>query len=124
MTVLGDHRDRSEAPLEFWREPDYEAQWREGVERIADGAEASCLVTVMNEPGAGRRAQFSALYRFDEEVAVHEILWLPDRGSLDPEAIYESVPRYCADFETETAEQMPVSEWRLPQSALRDWLRA
>ena len=79
----------------------------------------------MNEPGAGELAQFWTLYGFGEDVAVHEQLWPESEfGPLYPDAIYEALGTYEAAFETESGERMPASEWRLPLSDFRDWLRA
>ena len=122
MNVFGDHHERWEAPLAFWREPDCEAQWREGVTRIVDGAETSRLVTVMTGPGAGQLAQFWTLYRFGEEVAVHEQLWLEsEQGLLDPAKLYDVAGRYGKSL---SKDGTPPSEWRLSLSDLRDWLRS
>ena len=116
--MLDDDRDWFDAPLSFWREGDYEAQWREGVERLIAGAEASALVTRMEDPADEQILQFWALYRLDETVAVHEHLWVPEFGRLKPEEIYGAVRSY----QPESNDGEQVSEWRLPVSDFAAYL--
>ena len=120
VTVLGHDRDCFDAPLSFWREGDYEAQWREGVERLVAGAESSALVTRMEDPDDEQILRFWALYRLDQSVAVHEQLWVPEFGRLQPEEVYGAVGSYRA----ENDDGHQVSEWRLPVADFADYLSA
>lgn len=121
-TVLAEAEERWEAPLHYWRESDYEAQWRDGAERIVSGAEVSCLVTISNEPNDAQILQWWELYRLGDEVAVHEALWIASElGPLDPAAAYDALDnKYGATTDDGTS----VSEWRLPVNDFKDWLQA
>ena len=119
FTILGDDAERFAAPLGYWDEDAYKAQWKQGVQRLVDGAETSCLITRMEEPGDGQVAQFWELYRLDDEiVAVHDRLWVPDFGGLQPGAVYEAVEPYRRESE----DGVLLSEWRLPLSDFADYL--
>ena len=118
FTILGRHAERFAAPLHFWGESAYEDQWRRGVERLVGGADTSCLVTWMHDPLDDQLAQWWELYRRGDTVAVHERLWVPGHGPLDPEAIYETVPPY----QHQTDEGHRISEWRLPLADFADYL--
>jgi CdiI N-terminal domain len=121
LTVIDDHEERLAAPLHVWTEADYEAQWREGAERLLSGAESSCLVRVMEDPTSeDQTVRFWALYRTDgEAVVVHDIAhWAPSQGPLDPGLIYKAVPRFTTNHEG-----LPPLEWRIGIGDLADWLR-
>jgi hypothetical protein len=119
FTILGRHAERFAAPLYYWDESNYEKQCRQGVERLLGGADTSCLVTWMHDPVDDQLAQWWELYRLGDTVAVHERLWVPDLGPLDPGTIYDTVEPYRRGDE-EGGQK--VSEWRLPLGAFADFL--
>ena len=130
VTVLGDVEKGFRAPLSFWREQDYEAQWREGIERLVAGAESSALVVEWDYPADEQFVMFFPLFLLDgPTVAVQKRLWLSEfdsfwrrrvlrRGRLQPGEIYGIVGSYSP--ETEDGE--PVWEVRLPLSVFADYV--
>jgi CdiI N-terminal domain len=121
-TILGDYEDRIAAPLNFWGEADYEAQWKEGAERLLWGAESSCLVKRMEDPASDDQiVDFWELYRIDADSVVvqNRAPWAPASGGpLDPSLIYEAVLPLATDHEG-----LPPLERRIWTADLADWIR-
>jgi len=130
VIVLGDDERGFRAPLSCWREQDYEAQWRDGVERLVAGAESSALVVEWDYPADEQWVMFFPLFRLDgTTVAVQKRLWpgitsfwqrrvLRRSFRLQPEEIYGVVGSYSA----ETEDGDPMWEVRLPLSDFADYL--
>jgi CdiI N-terminal domain len=116
IVVMDSFEERFLAPLEDWREHDYERQWVEGAARIAGGSQSSCLVTKMHEPGDKDWLRWWALYRLEGDVvAVQEHMHLPEWGLVDPKDPYSAIGEY------DNEEDDPVSEWRLTVEDFRQF---
>lgn len=108
---LGSDSDGFVADLSVWSPQEYEAQWREGVARLAAGERSSALVT--SYAGAGAAFHFMwPMWRVGTDVVFSERLVpgevIPDTGIA--EAFYRSVGErrpYSDDGD-------PISEWIVP----------
>lgn len=110
LVVMDDFEERFLAPLDYWREDDYARQWIDGADRIASGAQSSCLVTKMHDLTSQDWLRWWALYRLDGDVvAVHERLHLPESGHVDPDYPYSAV----GEYDPGSGDDLPVSEWRV-----------
>jgi CdiI N-terminal domain len=124
-SVIGEYENCILAQLSFWTESDYQAQWREGAERLLNGAEKSCLVTYMGDPAdENQTVHFYELHRMEgNSVGVlSSMCFAPSQGGpLDPGSIYDVVPPYAA---SDDGEGLPPLEWRIQRADLVDWLSA
>jgi hypothetical protein len=121
QTTMGDYESRTAAPLNFWSEADYEAQWMGGAERLLSGAESSCLVKRMEDPANDDQVvEFWELHRIDADSVIVQSRapWAPTSGGpLDPSLIYEAVFPLATEHEG-----LPPLQWRIGIVDLANWL--
>ena len=108
---LGSDSDSFYADLAAWTLADYEAQWREGIARLAAGATSSALITCYGGPHAPFHWMWP-MWRVEGQVVFHEHL-------VPGEVVAESdvASRFYAavgERRTHTEDGQPVSEWAVP----------
>jgi hypothetical protein len=110
--VIGDFEEHFFASMEYWREPDYERQWRDGLERILAGERVSCLITSIGRPGVAIGLWWWTLFRSNDSVRAQHAMCLFQSLQapfvpLDP---YVAIP----PRKVMTEEGDPISEWIIP----------
>lgn len=110
---LGTETDGFVSPVGYWRREDYEAQWLEGIRRVAFEGWPSCLVVSAEDPALSDAVVCYLLYPLDDRVLVRELLLfraeLP-RG-FDPRHPYTAIP--TIDGSSTMLGELPVSEWNV-----------
>lgn len=116
---LGSVSDGFSSDLSSWSQSDYEAQWREGIARVAAGESSSALVTSY----AGPQAAFHFMWPmwrvgtdiiFTERLVFGDIIHEPGVVASFYEAVGERRPL------SEDGE--PISEWIVPFSEVLRFL--
>ncbi len=109
--VLGDSGELFLAELSFWTKAQYEAQWREGLNRIVRNLSPSCLIHTMRNPVTARFIFWWPMWRQDDEIVFQEsTIWLKEhKERFDPSNPYGFIPEYS----NMTEEGEKVSEWRV-----------
>jgi hypothetical protein len=107
--MLGDFEEHFFSSMEYWREPDYERQWMEGLERILTGATRSCLITSIGHPEASTGLWWWILYRSGNRIHVQNAMcfFAQLREAFDPSNPYAAVPSRTVV----TEDGDPISEW-------------
>lgn len=108
--TLNDFVENFETSLTFWGADRYEKQWRQGIDRLLEGASKSCLITSMLDPQCEHFGVWWKLYREGEQVVVQNQLLLADvlGRTFAPDEPYQFIPdrqSFSADGDA------PVSEW-------------
>jgi len=116
---LGPDSDSFYADLAAWTLADYEAQWREGIARLAAGERSSALVTSYGGPTAAFHWMWP-MWRVDDKVVFHEHL-VPGEAVTEP---HVAAHFYAAVGErrTRSDDGEPVSEWAVPFSDVLTFL--
>jgi len=76
--ALTDFLENFEISLAFWGADRYEKQWRQGIDRLLEGASKWCLITSMLDPKCEHFGVWWKLYREGEHVMVQNQLLLAD----------------------------------------------
>jgi hypothetical protein len=108
---LGDESDGFAADLHFWSMADYEAQWREGVARLAAGHASSALVTSYRGPGAAVHSMWP-MWRIGQTVFVQERLVVDD--TITEDAVAEQFYARVGDRHRHSEDGAVISEWPVP----------
>lgn len=118
--IIGGFQEGFLASTAFWSERRYEDQWKEGLIRIIDGRETSCLLTSVAAPSEAAGVIWWILYREGERVFVQNGLLAFDEMDVmfDQDSPYEHVP----PREQINEDGHRVSEWEIPLSAIRDFV--
>ena len=115
---LGSESDSFAADLSVWSPREYEAQWRQGVARLAAGEQSSALITSYAGPEATFHSMWP-MWRVGDEVVFHEHL-VPGEAITAPDIIggfYRAVGERGSD-----SADGPVSEWIVPFSDVLTFL--
>lgn len=109
---LGSESDGFTADLSTWSPRDYEAQWREGIARLAAGEESSALITSYAGPEAPVHSIWP-MWRVGTQVVFQEHLVPGDaiEGPNVVDAFYRAVGERRS-----RSEGSPISEWTVPFS--------
>lgn len=118
---IGAFEERFSASLEYWNKNDYQKHWKTALNRIVNGTEVSCLITSMADP---RKADFIfwwPMYRTGEKVHFqNQILFFEQLSApFNENDPFASIK----ERETVTEEGHQISEWSVPISDLRDFLK-
>ena len=108
--VVGDARMCFLVDLTHWTTGHYARQWQAGIQRLAQGAPSTALMTGYR--GRGDRAHTMwALWRDDAHVYVQEHSVLPAdvEGEFDPDDAYAHVGVRIPSIEN----ALPIPEWRV-----------
>lgn len=116
---LGAESDTFSAGLDVWSQRDYEAQWRQGIARLAAGEPSSALVTSYGGPDAGFHLMWP-MWRVGNQVVFHEQL-VPGEAITEPDVaahFYAAVGERAAQSD----DGQPVPEWTVPLSDVLSFL--
>jgi hypothetical protein len=110
--TIDDFAEDFESPLWFWKKPDYEQQWLDGIARIVNGATKSCIITSLIEPIRSADYVFGAwwkLYREGESVILQQQLMIGEvvGAHFDVADPYAAIP----DYQPTTPEGETLSSW-------------
>lgn len=115
--VIGDHREITEVPLQYWRPEQYREQWRAAFERITDGQPTACLITGMHDPRTANFIMWWPMWREGDTVYIqNQILFMDKiRKNFKENEPYSHVPKRV----TVTEEGEKISEWSTKVSEMR-----
>jgi hypothetical protein len=115
--VLNDCIEHFTACLGRWQVRDYEQQWMGALERIVSGADKSCLVVSLSEPGYNDFVICWPMHRIDNHVVFQETLVPPqDFYPADP---HGHVPEHAAINDDGTR----ISAWAVRLTDVAAFLR-
>jgi hypothetical protein len=102
-----------------WLQRDYEAQWREGIARLAAGEGSSALVTSYAGPSAAFHFMWP-MWRLGKDVIFTERLVPGEaiRASNIAESFYQAV----GERRSQSDDGEPLSEWVVPFSEVLSFL--
>lgn len=110
--TLGEFVEEFEMILSFWNRERYEKQWRDGLQKILEGALRSCFITsVWNENGVFG-CEWWRMYRIGEQVAIQNQLIRPhifnqSFENFNPDNPYPSIQ----DHHSFDEDGQQISEW-------------
>jgi hypothetical protein len=115
--TLDDFVETFETALTFWGAERYESQWREGIDRLLQGASRSCLITSLVDSGCEVFGVWWKLYREGNHVVVQNQLLLSSvfGKNFNPDDPYSSIPDRM--FLNCDGEQ--ISEWSVEFAKIR-----
>ena len=118
--VIGDFEEEFEASLSHWTRERYETQWRDGLRRLVDGVERSCLITSMYDPTTANFIEWWPCYRQGREIAFQNQILFMDRleAPYDPAVPY----RFVRPLTLTNAAGQRISTWRTDVQAVRTYL--
>jgi hypothetical protein len=116
---LGSDSDGFASDLSSWSQRDYEAQWREGIARLAAGECSSALVTSYAGPGTAFHSMWP-MWRLGSAVVFTERL-VPGDAIHEPD-IAGSFYRSVGERRSHTEDDEPISEWLVPFSDVLSFL--
>lgn len=101
-------------PLGFWDADAYQAHWRAGLQRIANGATSSCRLTAVGDLRIRQWWPWWLLYRRHTMVIFREAFFLPWTMAFCLKAPSKSVPTYGSSVSAE--------EWRVSVRSIEEFL--
>ncbi len=118
--VLGDFREAFVASLSFWTKKQYEAHWREALNRMVRNVSPSCLITEIYEPGYGHFGFWWPMWRRGHEILVHHqgLLLMEGDEPFDPNNPYGFIQEYYRINE----DGHKLSEWRVSVDEISTFL--
>lgn len=108
---LGADSDGFSADLSTWSISDYEAQWREGIARLAAGNESSALITSYAGPDAAFHFMWP-MWRVRDQVLFHERL-VPGEAIAGSD-VKTQFYRAVGELQSRSTDGDPISEWIVP----------
>lgn len=114
--VVGNTRLCFLVDLDHWSTGDYAWQWRAGIERLANGASSSALMTAYRGPDARAHVMW-ALWRDETHVYIqeHSVLAAELDGPFNPATPYAEIGGYLPT----AVHGLPIPEWHVPIEELR-----
>lgn len=109
--TLGDASEPFTADLHAWSMADYEAQWREGIARLAAGQGSSAFVTSYGGPDAVSHIIWP-IWRTGATVVIQEQLVVDE--TISNADVSEQFYSRTGERRTLTGDGTAVSEWMLP----------
>ena len=96
------------------------SQWKEGIERLLRREKNSAIVTTMYNPGTANFMLWWVMYLIEDDVFIqnHMLLLCELERPFDETDLYSFVPKR----KIQTEEGVPISEWSVSLSAIRDSL--
>jgi len=110
-----------EMEMRFWNSEQYQKQWREAVTMLVKGSrDKTCLFTSIFNPEYSNFFNCWILYRFKENVLIHNNLLFLDQleKPFDLQNPYDALPEYQRITEDGEA----ISEWSVTVKDLEAWL--
>jgi hypothetical protein len=119
---LGDFEEYFAANATFWSADEYRAQWKEGLSRVCDGFERSCVLTSVSNPETANYFQTWPIYRFGSEVIFQNRLLMLDQ--LDEPFLFSGLYDFVLPYRTTSEDGAPLSPWKIPVRAIQEFLAA
>ena len=118
--TIDDFDDVFETSLSFWSKEDYQAHWREALERIVQGSDVSCLITSIDDPNSANFLIWWPLYRMEDKVIVQNQLFFLEgaQGKFDIKNPFHSVRKYGSI----SPDGQEISEWALTVDQISKFL--
>jgi hypothetical protein len=119
LIQIGDFQERFLASLSYWKPDDYKIHWKNGIRRIIEGADVSCLITSMYDPTTANYIFWWPMYRQGDIIIFqNQILFLNTiRSHFDENNPYEFVGKR----RTVNEEGNDLSEWATPIQEITDF---
>ena len=118
--TMNDYSEKFQSSLSYWNKANYVDQWKDGVQRLFNGNNRSCLVTSMLDPNISSYICLWLLYT--EKNIVHiqnQILFLEELNEpFDESRIYY----YISDREIIDEDGHKISEWDIQIDDLKVFL--
>ncbi len=123
--VIDDFTENVFMPVEYWSLDEYKAQWKDGIERIKQGHEKSCLITKIYDPREYKFVELWSLYRRGDNVHIFNCLFVNEvyeeiigQKEYSSKTCYDFISDYCPYTEDGTK----VSEWIIPVDQIDKYL--
>ena len=116
---IGDFLEKFNVPVELWNVSDYKRQWREGLERLLNGALSTCVVTGMRDPFRGIFINTWSIYSIRKKVIIQNqiLLCKQIKKRFTGNNFYDFIEPY----ENQTEDGAPISEWGISMSAVKHY---
>ncbi|WP_369333634.1 hypothetical protein [Saccharopolyspora antimicrobica] len=121
--VAGDLDERFESLVQCWSKSEYEASWRRQLQLLLEGGRRALLLTVAIPPKRANFLRGFDLYRFGEQVRVHDRMVLIGRFRRK-RSILDHPDRYVPSYRPSTRSGQRVSEWCTTVSEIRSFLNS
>jgi hypothetical protein len=118
---LGDESESFQSLIGYWSPLDYQRHWESAVRRVVELGMPACLVTSVHDPAQAEVVHCWYMYPTGNDVVIRNALLLRSSTTepFDTSAPHRFVPPY-SEVNEDGGE---ISEWRVPLSALREFLR-
>jgi hypothetical protein len=118
--TLGDFAEEFESSLSYWRQADYEQQWREAAKRIESREARSAFIVDMYNPSQTPFIMWWPIWRNDKIIFVQNQLLLFDQLVV---AFNEANPYiHIGERTTENEEGQRISQWQVSLSDIEDFI--
>jgi hypothetical protein len=108
---LGSESDSFAADMSTWTPRDYEAQWHQGIARLAAGASSSALITSYAGPEGAFHSMWP-MWKVGDQVVFHE--HLVPAEAVSPSDVVASFYDAVGERRAHSENGEPVSEWQVP----------
>jgi hypothetical protein len=109
--------ERFPAPVEVWDIGRYKQQWRDCIQRVAQGTSKDYLVTAMRDPWSTDFISLFVLYREGEDVFIQNQIVLCEGNEAQISRM--EMLDLIEDRETHTDDGEEISEWKVSIGELR-----
>ncbi len=108
---IGDFQERFLASADYWTWEQYQKQWKDGIQRIINGQEKSCLITDMSNPKSTKYIFWRPMYLVGNKVFFQDQILLLEQleSPFDENSPFLSV----SDRKTISEEGDMISEWEI-----------
>lgn len=111
--TLGNFVEEFEMSLTVWNRERYEQQWKEGIQRILNGAPKSCLIASLWGDKGTWGFSWWPLYRIgDQVVAQSALIW--DLNMLDKDFDPDDPYQFIREHISMNEDGQSLSEWSVP----------
>lgn len=118
--VAGSLDEQFEVPASHWSRRDYCESWDSELSRLVAGQGKAVIMTLVVEPSTANWLRGYELYRFDDEVRIHERMFMVD--DLECAVDLKNPSRMMGEYRSETEEGLRISEWRVSIRDIQDFL--
>ncbi|MER7078940.1 hypothetical protein [Saccharopolyspora kobensis] len=119
--VAGNLDERFESLVQYWSRSEYESSWRRQLQLLLEGGSRALLLTVAIPPERANFLRGFELYRFGEQVRVHDKMVLIGRFPRK-RSILVHPDRYVSSYRSSTRGGQRISEWYTTVSEIRSFL--
>lgn len=124
VICLGEFQEKFASSLSYWKRDDYEAQWKEGVERILSGdfISSAIVVDIMSPEREDSILTWWPMYLDGDCVCFHEQFLILNKlpQGFQRKNLYSYIqPRHIPVLDPS---ELPSSEWIVETRELREWI--